>query len=363
MWDWSQLARERLLDNSATSWLYGALVFLLTFTLRPLLRRFVHVQRERYAGREAPVILALLAQLIENTSRIVVWIAALFFAEQVVTLPKRVDQLFDNAIIIGLWLQIGIWTVSAARFGLQRQQAHSADPRLSGTMNIVMFLTSLVIWVIAALLALDNLGVNVGPLLAGLGVGGIAIALAVQTVLGDLLASLAIAMDKPFVLGDALRIDTFEGTVEQIGIKSTRLRSISGEQIIISNADLLKSRVRNLGRASERRGLFTLAVAYGTPSDKVEQVPQIVTDAVTSYEGARYVYCLLKELGESGLLFEVSFFVENRPGRDVNNALHHINRRILQGFERTGIRFAHPTRTLWLRREAEQAREKIVAPE
>jgi small-conductance mechanosensitive channel len=354
MSDWSHLARQTLLDNSASAWLLGALAFLLTFTLFPLVRALLRSLRDRHVkrdNREPPVAIALLTHVIEHTSRIVLWIAALYVAEQVLTLPKRVDRVFDIAIVAGIWLQIGIWTAAAARFGLQRQQARSGDPRLTSTMDILLFVLRLIIWAVVALLAMENLGVNVGPLIAGLGVGGIAIALAVQTVLGDLLASLSIALDKPFVIGDALRVDNFEGTVEQIGIKSTRLRSVTGEQIILANADLLKSRVRNMGRASERRGLFTMALAYDTPAQRLDQVGQLVSDAVASYQGARFVHCLLKELGESGLLFEVCFFVENRPSRDVNNALDHINRQILRSFERLEIRFAHPTRTLWLRRQ------------
>ena len=123
----------------------------------------------------------------------------------------------------------------------------------------------MIIWGVAALLALDNLGVRIRPLLAGLGIGGIALALAVQTVLADLLASLSIALDKPFALGDALELDDIAGTVEYIGIKSTRLRSVSGEQIILSNADMLKARVRNFGRLHERRSLFTPGRALRDP--------------------------------------------------------------------------------------------------
>jgi small-conductance mechanosensitive channel len=363
MSDWSQLARQTLLDNSAGAWLFGALAFLLTFTLRPLLRRFLRAQRDRHANHEPPVALALLTHLIEHTSRIVLWIAALYIAEQILTLPKRVDRVFEIAIVAGLWLQIGVWAAATARFGLQRQQARSGDPRLTSTMDILLFVMRLIIWAIVALLALENLGVNVGPLVAGLGVGGIALALAVQTVLGDLFASLSIAMDKPFVLGDALRIDSFEGTVEQIGIKSTRLRSVTGEQIIIANADLVKSRLRNLGRASERRGVFTMAVAYDTPAEKLEQIPQLVADAVTSYQGSRFVYCLLRELGESGLLYEVCFFVENRPGREVTYALDQINRQILRSFARLGIEFAHPTRMVLLPRPEQHGNGPIVAPD
>jgi small-conductance mechanosensitive channel len=216
-------------------------------------------------------------------------------------------------------------------------------------MDVVLFVLGLIIWVVVALLAMENLGINVGPLIAGLGVGGIAIALSVQAILGDLFASLSIALDKPFVIGDTLRVDTFEGAVEQIGIKSTRLRSVTGEQIIIANADLLKSRVRNLGRASERRALFTLSMAYDTPLEKLDLVPKLVAEAVAAYPGTRFVHCMLRELGESALLFEVCFFVENTPTRNLGAALDQVNRQILHAFAAIGIEFAFPTRTLWLR--------------
>jgi len=222
----------------------------------------------------------------------------------------------------------------------------------------------LVIWVVIALMALGNLGINVGPLVAGLGVGGIALALAVQTVLADLFASLSIALDKPFVVGDTLRVDTFEGVVEQIGIKSTRLRSISGEQIIIANADLLKSRVRNLKRATEWRALFKLSLAYDTSTEGLDAVVPIVSEAVGTHPGARFGYCLLTELGESALRYEVCFYLENAAGRDMNRALDQVNRQILRGFARAGIQFAYPTRTLWLRRARSLGgRERQEQPE
>ena len=349
MSNFSQLFRQTLLDNSASAWLYATLAFLLTFTVLPLLRGYLRARRQRYADRNLPLAVALVAHLADRTSRVVLWIVALYAAERILTLPRRVDQLFQIAIVVGIWLQIGIWAAAAARFALHRRESQAADARLSGTMDVLIFVLGLIIWTVVTLLAMENLGINVGPLIAGLGVGGIAIALAVQAILGDLFASLSIALDKPFVIGDTLRIDTFEGAVEQIGIKSTRLRSVTGEQIIIANADLLKSRVRNLGRASERRALFTLALAYGTPLEKLEQVPKLVEAAVAVYPGTRFVYCRLRELGESALLFEVCFFVENTPGRDPGAALDQTNQHILRSFNDAGIEFAYPTRTLWLR--------------
>jgi small-conductance mechanosensitive channel len=349
MSNWPQMLRQILADNSLVDWLAAALVFLLTFTVLPVVRSCIRSRRSHYANRDLPPPVALLAYLLERTSRIVQWIVALYIADRILTLPGRLDRALEIAIIVGCWLQAGIWAGAAARFGLQRGQARSGDPAIVGSIDIVLFALRLIIWIVVALLALENLGINVGPLIAGLGVGGIAIALAVQTILGDLFASLSIALDKPFIVGDTLRIDTFEGTVEQIGIKSTRLRSVTGEQIIISNADLLKSRVRNLGRASEWRALFTLSLAYDTPASLIEQVPALVAAAVATYQGARFVHCLLKQLGESALQFEVCFFVENAPARDLGRALDQVNREILRSFGGAGIAFAIPARTVWLR--------------
>jgi small-conductance mechanosensitive channel len=362
MSDLPLLAHQMLLDNSASAWLYALVVFGLIFTVLPLIRGYLRARRHRYADRDVPLAVALVTHLANRTSRVVLWIVALYAADRILTLPARVDQVFHVAIVVGCWLQIGIWAAAAARFALQRHEARNGDARLTGTMDVVLFVIALMIWVVVALLAMENLGINVGPLVAGLGVGGIAIALSVQAILGDLFASLSIALDKPFVIGDALRVDTFEGTVEQIGIKSTRLRSITGEQIILANADLLKSRVRNLGRASERRALFTLNVAYDTPVGKLDQVPELVQQAVAAYPGTRFVHCMLRELAESALVYEVCFFVENTPSRDLAAAQDQANRRILHGFADAGIEFAYPKRMLLMRAPpAEGASERPSA--
>ena len=365
MSNWAHIIHQILLENTLGDWLAAALVFLLTFTVLPLVRGYIRSRRSHYANRDLPPPVGLLAYLLERTSRIVQWIVALYIADRILTLPGKLDRALEIAIVVGCWLQAGIWAGAAARFGLQRQQARSGDPALGGSLDIVLFAMRLIIWIVVALLALENIGINVGPLIAGLGVGGIAIALAVQTILGDLFASLSIALDKPFTIGDTLRIDLFEGAVEQIGIKSTRLRSITGEQIIISNADLLKSRVRNLGRASEWRALFTLALAYDTPMALIGRVPELVEAAVASYEGTRFVYCLLKQLGDSALMFDACFFVENARGRDLGRATDQVNREILRSFAQAGIAFATPARTVWLRdeRAAQAAPPPPPAPE
>jgi small-conductance mechanosensitive channel len=237
-----------------------------------------------------------------------------------------------------------------------RRSSAGRDPSLAGTLNIVMFVARLVVWGVVILLALSNLGINITALVAGLGVGGIAIALAVQAILSDLFASLSIALDKPFVVGDMLKVDDCEGTVETIGIKSTRLRSVTGEEIILSNTDLLKSRVRNLGRMEERRGLFTLSLAFDTSPAQLDAVPKLVAAAVAKIPDARFVHCLLKEIGESALKFEVLFFTDHRKASDITVVLDTLNRQILRGLAEAGIALAYPTRAVQLLRPAHDAR-------
>ena len=168
-------------------------------------------------------------------------------------------------------------------------------------------------------------------------------ALALQNVLGDLFASLSIALDKPFVVGDSLTIDTYVGKVEHIGIKTTRLRSENGEQIILSNADLLKSRVRNFGRAPELRCLVSLRVAYDTPTDTVRAIPGVLKEVVNEHTQARFERCHLKTLGDNALLFELAYFVRQPAVNPQLDLMQAVNLRILEEFNRLGVGFAQPT--------------------
>jgi small-conductance mechanosensitive channel len=181
-----------------------------------------------------------------------------------------------------------------------------------------------------------------------LGVGGVAVALALQSVLGDLFASLSIALDKPFVVGDSLVIDTFTGTVEHIGIKSTRLRSETGEQIIISNTDMLKSRVRNFGRAQEQRALATIRVSFDTPPDTLRRIPALFEGIVRAQSNARFDRCHLKTLGESSLQFELSYFVEQPSVNPLLDLQQAVNFRIIEELHRLGVALAYPAQLVVL---------------
>ncbi len=346
-----QLLRHVYLGNTVQAWAWASLAFLATFLLLPLARGFILSRRKRISDMKVPAGVDLALVLLARTSRLFLWVVALYVGERFLELPQRVERISTMVIVVVAWLQVALWGAGAVRFALERHNERAlaqGDAGMRGSLGVIMFVARLAIFVVATLLALDNLGVNITALVAGLGIGGIAIALAVQTLLGDLFASLSITLDKPFLVGDMLRIDDIEGSVERIGIKSTRLRSVTGEQVIVSNADLLKSRVRNLGRMPERRVLFTLAVPYDTVPERMARITELVRGVVQAQAGARYEYCVLKSLGEAALQFEVCYFVAMDPPRRYLETLDAVNRQLLETFAREGLRFAHTPRAVLL---------------
>jgi small-conductance mechanosensitive channel len=347
------LIEQTVFGNSLRDWLYAAAVFAATFLIVPFVRGLIKARQQRWKDTHNPA-LELLALLAARTSRLVMLSVALYFAEKWLTLPAEVDRVFDLVIVVGIAVQFALWSGTALRFLIERHYARSADDDAGAraSVGVLMFVAQIIIWAIFLLLALDNLGVNITALVAGMGVGGIAIALAVQTILGDLFGSMSIALDKPFVEGDSLRIDDIEGTVEHIGIKSTRLRSVTGEQIILSNADVLKSRVRNLGRMPEKRVLFRLQVAYENPSDKVEQIGGIIRRVVEASPGTRFVQCLLMKLTPDAMEFEVIYWVANAAGVKHAETVDAVNRGIVREFAAAGIAFGHPTQRLLMTQAA-----------
>jgi small-conductance mechanosensitive channel len=342
-----------VLGNSLRDWLLALLAFGATFLVLPFIRGRIRARQQRWHARQNPA-LELLALLAAGANKLVLLSIALYFAQTLLELPDGVDNVFKFIIVVGVAVQMAIWATTSLRFLVERHYAKAGkdDAGARTSVGVLMFIIQLLVWSVFLLLALDNVGVKVTPLLAGLGVGGIAVALAVQAILGDLLSSISIAMDKPFVEGDSLRIDDIEGTVEKIGIKTTRLRSVTGEQIILSNADVLKSRVRNLGRMPEKRVLFRLQVAYENEPDKVERISTIISGVVKSRQGARFTHCLLMALTPDAMAFEVVYWVDNRPDVNYGETVDAINRGIVREFASSGIVFGYPTQRLLMKQPA-----------
>jgi small-conductance mechanosensitive channel len=344
MSDWRALWHISFLGNELGAWGFALLVFLVTVTLLPLAKGFISAQRRRLSRHHLPQVQAieLAARVVERTSRVFLLGVAFWLASRDLTFPPRLERVLTVALVLLFWMQAALWTMTAVRFAIDMRRARASGPDtlLKSSMAVIMFAAGLLVWGVAVLLALDNLGVEIKPLLAGLGIGGIALALAVQTVLADLLASLSIALDKPFGIGDALSVDDCTGTVEHIGVKSTRLRSISGEQIIIANGDLLKARVRNFGRLLERRALFLLDVHYETPVATLAAVPRTLREIIEATPDTRFDRCHLLRCTDAALQFETVYYVTRPDYRSYADAQQSINLRILDRFRAMEVSFS-----------------------
>lgn len=277
------------------------------------------------------------------------WLPGTWFA-------LRASQVAALAVLVqaGTWMSVLVQGIARGRRDAAMEAGHPGDATAWFALS---FLARLVLWSLVGLMALANFGIDVTALIAGLGIGGLAIGLAVQNVLGDLLASLAIVLDRPFSIGDFLVVGDVMGTVVHVGLKTTRLRALSGEQIIVSNSDLLGSRIRNFQRMEERRVVLTFGVLYDTPPDRLAEVPNVVRDIVQTQTGARLDRAHLFRLGDSSVDFEVVYYVLSADYNRHMDMQQAILLALIRRFADLEIGFAYPTRTLYIhdgRAEAEQ---------
>ena len=337
----------------AAATVVGATVMTVMWVARGLVRR----QYARLARTEATEVLEIPLQAASRTTFAFMLVVAAYAGLTVLDLDPRAASLLQKAITIALFWQAGLWASTAANAWLdhRRKVTIEEDKAAAGSIGIIRFVARTLVWAMVLLLTLDNLGIDITALVAGLGIGGIAVALAVQNVLGDLFASLSIALDQPFVLGDFLVVGEHMGTVEFIGIKSTRLRSLTGEQIIMANADLLGGRLRNYGRMKERRIVFTIGVTYETPRSKLKAVAPLLRTIIEEQEDARFDRAHFAKYGPYSLDFEAVYYVRSPDYTRYMDVQQAINFRLHEAMERLGVEFAYPTQTLWLAGPAAQS--------
>jgi small-conductance mechanosensitive channel len=343
------LARE-ILGNTVQDWLIALLAAVVSLACFYLFKAYVISRIVALAKQTKGEWDDALADLLARTSGLFLFLVALFVGSLFLSLPGTAHQGIFRAAMIALLIQGGLWLNGLIIFWLSRdiQRRREQDPASVTTINAMGFIGRLALWVVVLLLVLDNLGIDVTALIAGLGIGGIAVALAVQNIFGDLFASLSIVLDKPFTVGDFLIIGDFMGSVEYVGLKTTRLRSLSGEQLIFSNADLLGSRIRNYGRMFERRVVFALGVTYQTPRDKLVRIPTIIRETVEEQDKVRFDRAHFKGYGNFSLDFETVYYVQAPDYNLYMDIQQAINLRIHEHFEREGIEFAYPTQTLFV---------------
>jgi len=345
----AQFLDRILFDNSMRQWLTALAVALAAF-LALLLIRFLLVGRlGAIAKRTTTEVDDVLVELVARTKPYFLAAAAIVFGSHFLLLPPTVDRYFDASFALILLVQCGLWGAGAVDLWIQRRadvKATRSDVASVTTIRALGIGAKLVLWVIVFITALDKFGVNVSTLVTGLGIGGVAIALAVQSVLGDLFAALSIVFDKPFDVGDSIAVDQMQGTVEHIGLKTTRVRSISGEQIIISNSELLKSRIRNYKRQLDRRVVFTTDVTYDTAPEKVARIPGMIREVVSTQQPVRFDRSHFTEYTDSALRIETVYFVLDADYARFLEIQQTINLELLRRFKAEKIEFAFPTRTI-----------------
>jgi small-conductance mechanosensitive channel len=341
--------------NTARQWLIAAAIAAVVYLALVLIQRLLIGRLGKLAARTDTDFDDAVVDLVQHTRSFFFAALALIVAMRGLYVGKALQGPMESVLELLILLQTGLWATGLIAFLVERsltKRRDTADRIGVAAVRAIGMTVKVVAWIIIVLFAIQNVfDKNVLPLMTGLGVGGIAIALAVQNILGDLLAAVAIVFDRPFDVGDTIQVDNLVGTVEQIGLKTTRLRSVTGEQLVLGNGEILKSKLRNFKRMYERRAVLQVDLTYDTPPDVIEKIPGIIRQIVESQHGVRFDRSHFAGFMESALRVESVYYVLDQDyGRfmDVQQA---VNLAILRRFTADRVQFAFPTRTMIVNRE------------
>ena len=338
-----------IFENSIRTWLIALGILVGVFLILALIKWIINNRLLNRVKKSKTEIDNFIIPVLNQTRWFSFLALGLYLGIQVLKLPAEVRQwvVLGNQVILAL--QLGFWGTGLISYYVNRSVAnkvkedHGED---ATTLDALGLMGKILLWVILSLVILDNLNIEISSLVASLGIGGIAVALALQNILGDLFASLSITLDKPFVIGDFIEVDDFAGDVVDIGLKSTRIRSLSGEELIFSNTDLLNSRIRNYKRLEKRRISFSIGVTYGTSAEKLKKIPGMIEEIISPLENIQFERAHFKSMGDYSLDFAIVFHVLDPAYNSYLEAQQIINLELYQCFEQEGIEFAYPTQTV-----------------
>ena len=339
----------QFLGNSVYDWALTLSVFVLLYILYGLIKHFLLKKLPLLENLPGQEMNRLVQDLLKRTKAYLIFFLLLFLTSLLLTLPAKLHSFLRILAVASFIIQSAFWGMGLVDYLIQRRirLGPEDDKEAATTMTAVNLVSKIAIWSIASLLILENVtGLEMNTLITTLGITGVAVALAVQKILGDLFSSVSIALDKPFAIGDAITVGNFSGNVEYIGLKSTRLRSFSGEQVIFSNSDLLGSRIQNFKRLERRMVVFTLGVSYDTPNDKLASIPNTLKEIISAHENVTFSRAHLKALGDYALNFECAYFIDVPDFNYYMDTLHSVNLTIHKRFEEQGIDMPYPTQTV-----------------
>ncbi len=342
-----------LKQNIVASWL---VILILSFFVATIAKAVIKTTINRFrliTSKAKSIFDDLIVELFDNLKYFYLFILSLFLLAKNLHQSEFIARMLFVLLVIGSIIQLFI----SGQLILRHLKEHflndkiKKDPSSAAAIGLLYRIIQVALIIIIILIGLSNLGVDVGALIAGLGVGGIAVALAAQNILGDLLASLSIVLDKPFVVGDFIIVGQEMGTVEFIGIKTTRLRSLSGEELVISNKDILENRIRNYKRMWKRRVVQKFGITYSTPSDVIKKIPTWIKEFIQQYDKLEFDRCHFCNYGASSLEFELVFFVNDSDYAVFMNYQEKVLLDIFEKFNQEKISFAFPTQTIHLAKD------------
>lgn len=339
-----------IFGNSIVEWGTSICIFLALWLMLRVVCRLLRSRLSMLVRTDDHMSVQIAEHSIKHTQNWFLLLFAIAVGSGYVELVPFLRALIINLTKIALLVQVGLWANAALVefLRIRRERKIEDDREAVAAIDLLGFVGRVGVWSIVLLLTLENLGVDITALIAGLGVGGIAVALASQNILGDLFASLSIVLDKPFVVGDFLIIGEHLGAVERVGLKTTRVRSLSGEQLVFANSDLLNSRIRNFGRMFERRVVFSIGVVYQTSPEKLRNIPIIIRESIEAQQSVRFDRAHFQKYGDFALVFEAVYYVLSPDYNVYMDIQQAINLAIYERFAQDGIDFAYPTQTVFI---------------
>jgi len=344
-----QIIEQTFLGNRIMDYLISALLVLIGFGGIKVFQHFLLKRLKVWAEKTATTLDDFLVKIIQSILLPLAYFGVFYLSVNTLNLNPLLKRIID---IIGM----AILTLFTARlataligYGANIYRAkRGKDITLERSLSGILRVIKIIIWALAIIFFLDNLGFKISAVIAGLGIGGIAVALAAQAILGDLFSYFAILFDRPFEVGDFIILGEYLGTIEHIGIKTTRIRSLSGEQLVFSNTDLTKSRLRNYKRMGKRRVVFKLGVTYQTTLKQLKTIPGIIENIIKAVKDTTFDRAHFFSYGDFSLIFEVVYYVMSRDYNKYMDIQQVINFAIKKEFEARDIEFAYPTQTLYL---------------
>lgn len=344
----------KLLSNSVQDYLIAIAIIIVGLIIIRIFKKVVLNSLDKWAQKTKTNLDDYIVKAVEKFAVPLLYYGAFYFGITTLSLSTKIIKWLNIISTVLIAYLAIVFITSSVRLAInsyldRKGEGEEKKKQMKGITIIFNFL----IWSFGIVFLLDNLGYNVSSIIAGLGIGGVAIALAAQTVLKDLFSYFVIFFDRPFEIGDFLIVGDKLGAVEYIGIKTTRLRSLGGEQLIFSNTDLVDSRVHNYKRMQRRRVLFKLGVIYQTPKKLLEEIPGIIKKAITDLDNTTFDRAHFSSYGDFSLNFEIVYYVLSADYNVYMDTQQAINLKIYEEFEKKGIEFAYPTQTLFLEKTDE----------